>query len=76
MEEHQWIPCQCRRLCKNVISYSAHVQDIGWQDAVSNGVMAGTNGRNLPMEAIKIQTSGVAGLGVEIQCTYERLGMA
>lgn len=37
------------------ISYSAHVQDIGWQRYVSNGQTAGTEGRNKQMEALKIQ---------------------
>lgn len=67
-------PVSVPEALKNVISYSAHVQDIGWQDAVSNGVMAGTNGRNLPMEAIKIQTSGVAGLGVKYSTHTRDLG--
>lgn len=67
-------PVSVPEALKNVISYSAHVQDIGWQDAVSNGVMAGTNGRNLPMEAIKIQTNGVSGLGVKYSTHTRDLG--
>ena len=59
---------------KNVISYSAHVQDIGWQNAVANGVMAGTNGRNLPMEAIKIQINGKPGLGIKYSTHTRDLG--
>ncbi|MGE9941796.1 glucosaminidase domain-containing protein [Bariatricus sp. SGI.161] len=37
------------------IIYSAHVQDIGWQDYVSDGAIAGTTGKNKQIEAIKIQ---------------------
>lgn len=37
------------------ISYAAHVQDIGWQNYVSNGQSAGTEGKNKQMEALKIQ---------------------
>lgn len=37
------------------IVYQAHVQNIGWQEAVSNGTTAGTTGRNLHLEALKIQ---------------------
>ncbi|WP_170272435.1 C47 family peptidase, partial [Lactococcus hircilactis] len=40
------------------ISYSAHVQNIGWQAAVSDGAMAGTTGQSLRIEAIKINLTG------------------
>ena len=36
------------------VSYSTHVQTIGWQNAVSNGVSAGTTGKGLRLEALKI----------------------
>ena len=36
------------------VSYSGHVQNIGWQSAVQDGEMAGTNGRSLRLEGIKI----------------------
>ena len=36
------------------IKYSSHVQNIGWQDYVSNGV-SGTTGQSLRLEAIKIK---------------------
>ncbi|MGE9949819.1 hypothetical protein ACQRA0_13665, partial [Coprococcus catus] len=38
---------------KNV-SYSTHVQDIGWQAAQVNGDIAGTTGKSKRLEAIKI----------------------
>ena len=40
------------------IEYSTHVQNIGWQSFVSNGAMAGTEGRSLRLEAIKIRLTG------------------
>ncbi|CVI71919.1 Thermophilic serine proteinase precursor [Clostridiales bacterium CHKCI001] len=36
------------------LSYRTHVQNIGWQSWVENGVMAGTKGRSLRVEAIEI----------------------
>ena len=37
------------------VSYTTHVQTYGWQDYVSNGVMAGTSGEAKRLEAIKIK---------------------
>ena len=37
------------------VSYQAHVANVGWQNAVSAGSTAGTTGRNLSIEALKIQ---------------------
>lgn len=37
------------------LRYSAHIQNIGWQDFVKNGEMAGTVGRNLAVEGMKIE---------------------
>ncbi len=37
------------------VKYSTHVQDIGWQEYVENGEQSGTTGRNLKIEAIKIE---------------------
>lgn len=46
------------------ISYKAHVQNIGWQQAVSNGKMAGTVGRGLQIEALNIKISTKEDLGL------------
>lgn len=40
------------------IVYRAHVQRIGWQEAVRNGAVAGLPGQGLRMEAIKIKLTG------------------
>lgn len=37
------------------VSYTTHVQNIGWQNYVSNGAMAGTSGKALRLEGIKIK---------------------
>lgn len=36
------------------IRYMGHVQDIGWQDTVSDGMISGTEGRGLRLEAFRI----------------------
>ncbi len=37
------------------VSYTTHVQSYGWQNYVSNGMMAGTSGESKRLEAIKIK---------------------
>jgi uncharacterized protein YjdB len=37
------------------VSYQSHVQNIGWQDYVSDGELAGTTGQGLRLEAIRIK---------------------
>ena len=41
------------------IIYSAHVKDIGWQDYVQDGEIAGTVGKSLRVEALKIKLVNV-----------------
>ena len=36
------------------VIYSTHVQSIGWQDSVADGVMSGTSGQSKRLEGIKI----------------------
>lgn len=50
---------------KPLISYSAHVQNQGWQEWVSDGEIAGTVGKGLRIEAIKIK------LNPEIEKNYD-----
>ena len=50
------------------VTYSAHVQDVGWQADVSNGALAGTTGRALRMEAFKISAGQ---MGVSGSITYQ-----
>ncbi len=48
------------------VLYSAHVSSIGWQDAVSNGLVAGTVGRGLQVEALKIRLNNTYGYSGDI----------
>lgn len=41
----------------SVLSYSGHVQDIGWQAPVTDGLVSGTTGQSKRLEAIKINIS-------------------
>lgn len=45
----------------DLIKYSAHVQSIGWQDYVSDGIVAGTTGKALRLEALKIKLDDLEG---------------
>ena len=40
------------------ISYRAHVAGIGWQASVEDGATAGTTGRSLALEALRVSLSG------------------
>ena len=44
---------------ENKITYSSHIQSIGWQDYVEDGKTSGTTGRSLRMEAYKIKLDSV-----------------
>lgn len=41
------------------VTYQAHIQKIGWQSGVSEGKLAGTTGKSLRVEAMKIKVDGV-----------------
>lgn len=57
------------------ISYCTHVQNIGWQDYVSNGTMSGTAGNSYRLEGIrvKLDTQGFD-LGVSYQTHIQNIG--
>jgi len=45
------------------VAYQSHIEDIGWQDWVSDGTNSGTIGQSKRMEAIRIQLkNGTAGI--------------
>ena len=57
------------------VSYTTHVEEIGWQKYVSNGAMAGTTGKALRLEAIKIKLKGINYTGnIEYKTHIEDLG--
>ena len=66
-------PAQAEGATAVSLSYSAHVSNIGWMGAVAGGGVAGTTGRGLPLEALRLVLSdastgeplGVDALSVE-----------
>ena len=44
------------------LTYNAHVSNIGWMSSLKNGSIAGTTGRNLSLEALRLNLS-TKGLG-------------
>lgn len=57
-----------------VLTYQAHVQDIGWQDEVADGKTAGTTGRNKGVEAIRVFIADGAEDAVQIQAHVQDIG--
>jgi|GEM_PF-2510084 len=55
------------------VTYDAHVQNIGWMDSVANGMVAGTSGRSLRVEAMHISLSGVSG-GITYRTHVQNIG--
>ena len=55
------------------ISYMGHVQDIGWMDWKDQGSVSGTEGRDLRLEALKIQLNGLSG-GVQYRTHVQNIG--
>ena len=55
------------------VSYCTHVQNVGWQDFVSNGAMSGTEGQSLRLEGMKVTVSG-QGLGVRYKTHVQNDG--
>ena len=62
-------------ISKSKVSYTTHVQDIGWQKYVSNGEMAGTSGKSLRLEGIKIKLENQEYPGnIEYRTHIENIG--
>ncbi|MGF0031906.1 L,D-transpeptidase family protein [Bariatricus sp. SGI.154] len=59
-----------------VIQYEAHVQNIGWQNAVEDGTMAGTVGKALAMEGLRIELKQLDGIqgSVEYETHVQDIG--
>lgn len=57
------------------ISYKSHVQNIGWQNAVSDGQTSGTTGQSLRMEALNANLSGdLNGMSISYQVHVQDIG--
>lgn len=57
------------------VQYQMHVQDIGWQGIRQDGELAGTEGRSLRVEALKINTVNLPeGVKLKYQAHVEDIG--
>ncbi len=56
------------------LKYSAHVENIGWQDMVGIGKYAGTEGQALRLEAIKVQRENLEGVELTFDVHVENEG--
>ncbi|MEI8199782.1 MAG: InlB B-repeat-containing protein, partial [Eubacteriales bacterium] len=57
------------------VTYQSHVQNIGWQNAVSDGATSGTTGQSLRLEAIKINlVNAPEGAGIKYQSHIQNIG--
>ena len=56
-------------------SYRTHVQNVGWQSFVSNGVISGTEGQGLRLEGIEVKLENVSSdVGIEYTTHVENIG--
>jgi len=57
------------------VSYRTHVQDVGWQDYVSDGAVSGTSAQSKRLEAIniKLDLQGITG-GIEYRTHVQDIG--
>ena len=57
-----------------LVSYQAHVANIGWMGSVYDGKLAGTTGRNLSMEALKLSLSDGLDGSIEAKAHVSNVG--
>ena len=50
---------------KNALTYSSHMENLGWDNSVKNGEQSGVTGLNYAMEGFKLQIKGISNLGVK-----------
>ena len=55
------------------IIYRTHVQNVGWQAFVEDGLMSGTTGKSLRLEGLEIKTN-LEGIGIEYKTHVENIG--
>ncbi|MCI7441803.1 MAG: NlpC/P60 family protein [Clostridium sp.] len=56
------------------ITYSTHVQNIGWQDAVTSNGIGGTTGKSLRLEAYKLNLKSSEDLSIEYRSHVQNVG--
>ncbi len=59
---------------KPSVSYSTHVQNVGWQNAVTDGTMSGTSGQSLRLEGIMISINSEISGGIEYATHIQNIG--
>src|SRR5699024_7252218 len=73
--DHSYMINTPEKVPNPTVIYTTHVQNVGWQSEVQDGTMAGTKGRGLRLEGIKIRLNG-DGLkgGVEYSTHVQNIG--
>lgn len=56
------------------VTYRTHISNIGWQNPVKNGAIAGSTGKALGMEALHVSVENVSGLNVNYKAHVRNLG--
>ena len=57
------------------VKYRAHVQNVGWQNYVQDGITSGTNGQSLRLEGINIQlVNSEENLNIKYQVHIQNIG--
>jgi len=56
------------------VTYTTHVQDVGWQDSVVDGAISGTSAQSKRLEAIRISLNGITGGGIEYKTHVQDIG--
>lgn len=56
------------------ICYTTHIQDIGWQNQVKDGEMAGTEGQSKRIEAIQIELENLEDYTIEYKVHIQDIG--
>ena len=56
------------------LSYRTHVQNIGWQNWVSNGNLAGTTGKGLRLEAVQIKLNNSSEYSIRYRVHVQDIG--
>lgn len=56
------------------VSYRTHVQNVGWQDYVRDGLMSGTEARSLRLEGINIKTDPTVSGGITYRTHVQNIG--
>lgn len=59
---------------EHLVSYEAHVSNIGWRGASYDGATAGTTGRSLPLEALNVRNASTMHAGSIVGQGYVQRG--